>query len=392
MPVRIAEYVFSGELRNTRRNSVFGWIEFAPDYGIRIELTGNFSGALAGKHIRFTMPNRDARKACEPGDFPDYIENLADRQIGVVQAMDVRRATVPAMPIDDFLQLSEAERKDNLVEKECLYLEWASQDGIVVSELIEPVIEFVDDDERSRQEAAERDALNGEDFMDTGDTNSPFALPPGLDAIDDPAAEEDDDDDENDEDDPYGLFDSGLEQSVADSLGDGDSGGEDPNINLENPIPRSWDEVIPGIDPATKEMYEQWDEIFEGKKDEPISYLFPTPLQLPKADRVTTEAEAETLVKAILSQLALLSVALDVCEHFTMKQTYRLLMEEILPTAKVHPNLAASEMVQHYTTSDYCQQCDAEFEADYQARRSAEAGNEHDEQDEQPDDSSGEDE
>ncbi|HQZ13885.1 MAG TPA: hypothetical protein PK286_13465, partial [Devosia sp.] len=56
-----------------------------------------------------------------------------------------------------------------------------------------------------------------------------------------------------------------------------------------------------------KAMYEQWDEIFEGKKDEPVSCLFETPLRLPPPDRVTSDAEAQSLVVAILAQLALLS-------------------------------------------------------------------------------------
>lgn len=75
-------------------------------------------------------------------------------------------------------------------------------------------------------------------------------------------------------------------------------------------------------------MYEQWDEIFEGKKDEPVSYLFETPLRLPPPDRVTSDEEAQSLVVAILAQLALLSVAVDVCEHYTPQQTYHLLMTD----------------------------------------------------------------
>jgi len=396
MPLRIADYVLAGDLRNTRRNCVHGWIEFAPDYGVRIELTGNFSGQLAGKHIRFSMPHRAADKACEPGSFPEYIEELADRQIGVVQTMELRKATVPALPIDDFLRLSEADRTLNMVEKDCLYLEWSSQDGAVISELIEPVLEIIDDEVESGQMRS----IDGVEFLGAALNDPHFsevaelilgqtmaALNDEEDEDDDPDEddrdgnddeddesedEEDDDldgdDDGHDDDDPYGLFDADLEQNVAESLGGESSEGEltfDGNVGGA----RSWEEVIPGISPDTVEMYEQYDEIFEGKKDEPISYLFPTTLQLPKPERVTSEEEAEGLVKAILSQLALLSVALDVCEHFTMQQTYRLLMQEILPTAKVHPNLAASEMVQHYATSDFCEQCDAEFEAEYRASR-----------------------
>lgn len=418
MPLRIADYVRAGDLRNTRRNSVFGWIEFAPDYGVRIELTGNLSGQLAGRHIRFSMPNRDPSKACEPGDFPNHIEDLSDRQIGVVQTMDVRRTSVPALPIDEFLQLSEADRARNMVEKDCLYLEWSSQDGLVVSELIEPVIDYIDDETEDRQlqnmDAADllAAALEDPDFSnvaemllgqtiaaidanqdeDEGDIDT---IGPEEDESEIDADDMDDDDDDlggHDEDDPYGLFDSELERSVSQSLAgpsldgmaddDEDDDDDEPMIEVEGDIPPRWEDIIPGIGAEEAELFEKYDEIFEGKKDEPISYLFPTPLQLPKPEHVASEEEAEKLVKAVLSQLALLSVALDVCEHFTMRQTYRLLAQEILPTAKVHPNLAASDMVQHYSTSDYCQECDDEFEANYRA----EHGDHEDEDDDEFDD------
>ncbi len=157
-------------------------------------------------------------------------------------------------------------------------------------------------------------------------------------------------------------FDQRVAQSLAGDAGDQSATAEPADTDSEK---RPWEDVIPDIDPDTKAMYEQWDEIFEGKKDQPITYLFKTPLRLPRADRVTSDEEAEPLVRAILAQLALLSVALDVCEHFTPLDTYRLLMNEILPTAKVHPNLAESEMVQHYATSDFCDQCEAEFDTDF---------------------------
>ena len=54
--LQISQYILRGELRNSRTNSVSGWLEFAPDWGIHIELTGNFKGQLEGKHVKFTNP------------------------------------------------------------------------------------------------------------------------------------------------------------------------------------------------------------------------------------------------------------------------------------------------------------------------------------------------
>ncbi|QDV22269.1 hypothetical protein [Aureliella helgolandensis] len=357
MALRIGEYVRAGELRNNRRNGVYGWIEFAADYGIRIELTGNLKGELEGKNFRLQVPLPPDAAQLEPGTFPDEIEQLADRQIGVVGEMELRSVRIPLLPLDQWRKLSPQEKIANSEEQKCLYLEWFSQNGRVVAEILAPEIELLPDDlgdDDSEDEDEERYGLGftevrvGED----DETGNNFVL--------DGSDEEDDEEEEDDN--PYGLFDENLDRKVAESLGPiVDQEFDEREPPSEGGL-RAWDQAIPGLDPETKAMYEQWDEIFEGKKDEPLSYLFETPLKLPKPDAVLTDEEALPLVTAILAQLALLSVALDVCEHFTPLDTYQLLMTEILPTAKVHPNLAATEMVQHYSTSDYCDECEAEFE------------------------------
>ncbi|MCA9125604.1 MAG: hypothetical protein KDB22_00900 [Planctomycetales bacterium] len=352
MELSIGEYVLSGELRNTRRNGVFGWIEFAPDYGIRIELTGNFSGDLAGKTIRFSVPDDRVESRPQPGSFPDSVEKLADRQIGVVGEISLSTKQVPNVPPEVFAQLDVQERDRHSQTCECLHLEWFGQNGRVVADVVSPSVTILDSD-------AEQELDNDRANLDDGNFGLGFTEVHLENEADDAELLMEDDED-SEVDDPYGLFDESLDQSVAESLG------TPPADNFETPEsgPRNWEEVIPGIDPATKEMYEQWDEIFEGKKDEPISYLFDKPLKLPRPELVDKDEVAWPLVTAILAQLARLSVALDVCEHFSATDTYHLLMSEILPNAKVHPNLAASEMVQHYSTSDYCDVCDAEYSSE----------------------------
>ncbi len=373
MAQRIGDYILRGELRNTRANGVFGWLEFAPDYGLHIELTGNLSGDLQRKHIRFSTPRGKSSETGTVPELPKSIENLADRQIGVIGDVLLRRVRVPTIPLPEFTKLERDEQQRHSVEKDCLYLEWYSQNGRVVAEIIDPDIEYVD--ERSAENAGEPDFETLGDGLNSSIAEAYLENEGGP--VDFELGGEDDEPDDED-DDPYGLFDPDLQRDVSEALGseseymdqfnsdpiDGnDASFDDPAIRKK----RSWDEVIPGIDPETKAMYEQWDEIFEGEKDEPVAYLFETPLRLPPPDRVTSDEEAQKLVVSILAQLALLSVAVDVCEHYSPLQTYRLLMSEILPTAKVHPNLAASRMVQHYSTSDYCDACDAEFDEEFEA-------------------------
>ena len=50
MAIRISEYVLAGELRNTTRNSVAGWIEFAPDWGVWIELMATWSNRSVSRY------------------------------------------------------------------------------------------------------------------------------------------------------------------------------------------------------------------------------------------------------------------------------------------------------------------------------------------------------
>lgn len=331
MDKRVGEYVLSGELRNTKRNSVHGWLTFGEDFSIRIELTGNFSEALhqvsSGK-LRFKS-TRDASLAASAEELPPEIEELADRQIGVVARLEVS--------------------SDGR-----LLFEWHSQDGYVQANVDTESIEYVDEPVEGGPDASSSDADKGiadgyaEIVLDENRTpNSEHLFFPDEEDADDP--------EEADEpEDPYGLFGGDIDRKVAEALGksgDGDADG-DP----------AWQSAAEGMDPEARAMYEQWDEIFEGKKDQPISYLFREPLRLPRPERVESVAEAEQHVRAILAQLALLSVALDVCEHFSALDTYRLLMEEILPTAKVHPKLSESEMVQHYSTSDHCMLCERELD------------------------------
>ncbi len=93
MAWRIGDYVIAGELKNTSHNSVTGWLEFPPDEGIHLELTGNFAGELAGKHFRFKVQPPD-----EPNDADDSplnLDDLAVIQSGVVGDVLLRMVKIP---------------------------------------------------------------------------------------------------------------------------------------------------------------------------------------------------------------------------------------------------------------------------------------------------------
>lgn len=334
MTTRIGSQIFRGELFNLKRNSTHGWIDFGGDWGVRIEVTGNMSGELAGKRVQFQSPVPPSDADCSR----EVIDGLADFQNGVTGEMQVRTAA------------------DG---KRTLYLEWFSQNGQVIAEIADPILNFGPfEEEQDEQPASE-----------------PVEIDPLLESGAEP---EDEDDSEDSDDDPYNLFPADLDAKLAESS---DESAERPSYDDEVPAEfrsetnsdprgtRSWDEVIPGIDPETKRMYEEWDEVIHGTKDVPFTALFDPPLTLKRPADIADEADATEQLRVLLARLALHCVAVHMCHHFTAQETYRWLLEDLLPEEGVHPRLGPTGFTRHYDTAEHCPACDAEFEARWNARQ-----------------------
>jgi len=353
MAFRIGQYIVGGEVNNASRNLVFGWLDFGDDEGIRFELVGNLDGDLAGKHIRFTAP---AREWNEPEDR-EKLNSLATQQIGVADTMLLRMVRVPRGPADEAYIRGKLVEPPPIDEKPCLYLEWHSQNGRVVAEIVDPDI-VEDPEDEPRRDATAPEPLP--DPIDLENSAGPEII--GFRTNEAGEAEEMPFDDEDEEDDPYALFPPDLEDQLEASSRDEDcrsDGGQVERFGC-----RGWDDVIPGIDEETKRMYEQWDEVFHGEKDEPLVTLFDPPMSLPSPVELADEQAAEGPLKTLLARLALHNVAIDVCTHFTALDTYRWLIEEILPEAQIHPQLSSIGFVQHYSTWESCSECEAEFDAE----------------------------
>jgi hypothetical protein len=360
MAWRLENSVIRGELFNLRPNSVHGWLELrgAPSL-VHLGLTGNMGAGLFGKRVQFETALADEEDESEEGEpqaagstsQPDF-EAIEIQQIGPTGVMKLVRS--PAVP---------GTGQENVL----LTLQWFSQNGEMSIDLVNPRLEFVVGDEDPKIQADD----------DEDDGESVFIKDSEEDLPEFP--------EDADEDDPYGLFPPQLEEQLEGetrspeiaaidegALADGES---EPATGLEDPLAdypfegrpkRRWDEVIPDIDDQTKRLYESWDEIFEGKKDVPLCTIFDPPLSIYPVDKLN-DAEVESAFKVILRRLAMHSVALDMCEHFTCRDAYRLLVEEILPKYPVYPGLPLTGYVQHYSTWEYCRKCDEEFEAKWQA-------------------------
>jgi hypothetical protein len=58
-----------------------------------------------------------------------------------------------------------------------------------------------------------------------------------------------------------------------------------------------------------------------------------------------------------------------VCEHFTPRACYELVLDTILPDLTTYEELIGTNTVQGVNTSEYCEACEAEFEREYEERQ-----------------------
>ncbi|WP_254512226.1 hypothetical protein [Anatilimnocola floriformis] len=326
MTTRIGSQITAGELTNKRRNSVCGWIDFAVDYGVRLELTGNLSGELAGKHLRFASPAPSSDADCPR----KVVDDLANFQNGVTGQIELRT-------------LADG--------RTSIYLEWFSQDGPIVAEVFSPTIVF-DPPDLPPPSLEEWKELQSGDLLGESEPTA-------------------------DDADPYQLFPENLDEQLhaanAEEKGDGEiEESEVENAAAESGQKLPWDEVIPGIDPETKQLYEQMDEVLDGTKDVPFTELFDPPLVLKKSVDIVSEEDAVEELRKLLARLAWHCVAVHMCEHSTARETYRWLVDDLLPEECVHPRLGPTGYTRHYDTGEDCAECDAKFEREWNERKGKE--------------------
>ena len=340
MTLNLSEHVQSGEIINTRKNSVHGYLTLREfDRPLVLQLTGNCSADLAGLHIRFeaySMP---------PADSPPLTEDQANElrlawmQVGVPGKMTANHLASG------------------------LYLEWYGQNGHTIVEVKDAIIVHVEDgDEVDEDDLPTEDELDevdadGElenlrehlrDLENLRDDDEPFE--PGSQGVSfEPTDDADVEpwyrgpiDDGDDEDDPFGLFPPDLDASL---------GAASLPWNVE-------------LDEATLAQWKEWDEVFDGDKDVPLSSLFDPPIQLPPESALDDEQVAR-LFNTILMQLALHNVAFHMCEHFTPRTGYSLLVDQILREHGTHPELPRIGYTMNFDSSEYCAECAAEFKHHY---------------------------
>lgn len=348
MALRLGDHVVCGELFNTRYYSTHGWLKLrGRKTPIHLELTGNPDPDLTGGHIRFEV-TEDRAKALSDID----LSKLAPQQIGPTGTMTAARRVQASEGIEDKRSGHTADEPP-MQSQRCLYLEWFSQNGQVVVELVDPRIEFVEDEDEDSTAATEADA---DSDHDTGFDES-FGFDDDRVEIDDPFDVEPDEDD-----DPYGLVPDELQNALDAQAMELDRATLKPDEDTARVI---------------REL-ELMDDLIENSDSVPVGQIFNSPVKLPKPDNLT-EGNAEGVLKQLLAELALYGVALNVCEHFTPLAAYRLLVERICHEDDAFPDLRQTQWVQYYSTWEYCKKCEAEVEEEWEKRQKEEDGGEDEE-------------
>ncbi|MBW3597751.1 MAG: hypothetical protein KY475_10805 [Planctomycetes bacterium] len=384
MALRLSDLVVCGEIFNTSWYSVHGWLALrGGEQMVHLQLTGNCAADLAGWHFRFESRDAEAKR---PGLTPDDMKGFAWQQVGPTGEMTIKDISPPPP----------SERSPAVAGKQppqkCLHLEWFSQNGRILVELIDPKIELLEYNDLEanpagppRQRADTDDELFDAEFAE---------FEPESDALDAAMLDEDDgglpwedddeadvsswleDDDDDEEEDPYGLLPEALKQHFDDAACE-----TDQSLNLEDlPDAPPWLAADDEDKPEVVRELELMDDCIERGDGEFLSDLFDGPLQLPRPEQLGSDEAAEHALKTLLATLARCGVSLAVCHHFTPRDAYRLLIDEICVGQRAYRELQGTQWVQTFMTSEYCPQCDEEFEREYQEyeRRRKERGDEPD--------------
>jgi len=294
---------------------------------------------LRGRSFEFEIPKNDRPPTDEDRKRAASFRNQQIGPVGEITA--ARKRKTFDCSVEEFYRRSELGEPPPTRWCQCLYLEWYSQNGRVVIELPEPQLRFIEEgaspggrDDFAREEegleigampdaAAEAEAVNPDDEIDSLGV---------LNVSDEESAKG--------EEEGYGL--------IPDEL----------NRELERSARRTDREIAGEPEDADRaiEECELLEHLIGHGQGTPTGKLLAR-LGLPRPDANLTDAEAWLALSTALMQLAMFGVAFDVCEHCSVQDAYRILIEKVCEECTVFPEMRGTSYVQHFSTSDFCQRC-----------------------------------
>ena len=349
MTFRLGEHVVCGELLNTSNYCTHGYLGLrGTDRPVSLQLTGNCEKDLQGRHIRFEAAEVFREEGV--GDKPP--DGLAWQQIGPTGIMTADD-WVRIMPcsVKEFLIRSRLKEPPPTTWERRLYLEWYSQNGRVVVEVACATIEYLDGEDWKPLPA-------NSPKPEPGDEGKTGASATGMEIT----IVRSDEDGERTERLTYGP------KKI-----DKDRPGENDFQTISDDLQKELDARTAEIDRAVGGMsappdvigeMELMDHLIDNEMGDPVGSLFSENRRLPRPEDLDDE-RVEIQLKCLLGELALCGVALHVCEHFSPRDAYRLLLEKICWGERVFKELGGTGWTQNFMTSEYCKACEEEDEHEY---------------------------
>lgn len=357
MALRLDDLVVGGEIFNTTKNTVHGYIGLRDqEQPLVLNLTGNCDPDLAGRHIRFeARPNPMRDPDAGPPDID--LSKLAWQQVGPAGTMTAaRKVKIADCPPKEFYIRTNLNEPPPVRWVRCLYLEWYSQNGRVVIELPNPIIEFLErvelDGVPMTDEEPDLEAPEDEEAPKSGLGITALRVTDDGDAeIQHQVLKPEDEEEEEDvpPDDPFGLVPDDLQRML-----DKQAAETDQAIGADD------------TSECIREM-ELLDDLIDHGEDEPICNIFEQPMRLARPEDLDDE-QVKVAFHTVLGQLALAGIALDMCEHFTPRDAYQLLLDKILFEERVFPQLRGTQWVTHFMTSEFCKECEAKWEREFEEK------------------------
>lgn len=359
MAFRLGDYVTYGELFTTSHYGVYGFVVLRTDTGeaggdhtfVRLELTGDPDPDLQNKHICFEPAEGSEIKCFDTSENKSF----QLQQYGATGTMTAQGwvRTLPCS-VEEFMTRSRLGEPPPTEWKNRLYLEWYGPNGRTVIELPGAFVEVCT---RERDEEDESDEGEWETF--------PNLAPKPADYHRNEMAEN-----------QTGIEITEIKRtgeirtySSADILGENDDlqrSLDAHTASVERAIGSGYDDDWEDCEKEDEELMAEtrlMDECMEGGEETPLIRLLGGIDSLPQPDDLD-DATAEAELKVLLGRMAMLGVALNVCDHCTPREAYRMLIEQILPDSGVFEPLIGTHWVQHLMTHEYCEQCEAEYDAE----------------------------
>jgi hypothetical protein len=285
---------------------------------IILSLTCDPGPMLRGRMIDF--------RAKDPSKVVPLLHSIEPIQVGITGEMNLRMVKVPRIPIEEWDHKSPLECDWEL----CLYLEWFSQNGRVVIELVDPVILL-----------RAGDPIEIPEIPEGGGGGFSFFV---IREVPDEGSGE-----------KFEVKGYTLVEEEEEDEGDLDSYLERLNRERDAAVGAS-DE-----DDLGKFLEIEGEKFLNSQEDGEYLGSLLEPRQLPHPNDVSEE-EAEILFKSILMELALRAVSVHLCAHCDMRQAYRYLVETVLQEGRADPTHKPNGWVITYCYGETCPQCEAEVE------------------------------